>query len=247
MAACIHAAPREEDADWIHRVLHDAPSCRSANGDLLRLAKPPSSRYSFTSVQRTGKHVGALRGRRRGAIGEAAAGVVVGGGVLALAGSSDVVLLLYTALRLKELVALDVDDMSISARKGLLVVRSGKGDVYREVPLSRSCRNALERLLADRVARVADGERALLLGPRGSRLTARSVDRAVRGVAARAGLELSAHVPRHTCVTNLVRGGNDLVLIAELAGYRRLETTRRYSLPSAADRQAAMDALELEE
>jgi integrase/recombinase XerC len=48
-------------------------------------------------------------------------------------------------------------------------------------------------------------------------------------------------------VTNLVRGGNDLVLVAELAGHRRLETTRRYSLPSEADRQAAMEALELEE
>ena len=48
-------------------------------------------------------------------------------------------------------------------------------------------------------------------------------------------------------MTNLVRGGNDLALVAELAGHRRLETTRRYSLPSAADRQAAMDGLELEE
>ena len=69
----------------------------------------------------------------------------------------------------------------------------------------------------------------------------------VRGVAARAGLGLSAHTLRHTCVTNLVRSGNDLVLVAELAGHRRLETTRRYSLPSAADRQAAMDGIELEE
>jgi hypothetical protein len=47
-------------------------------------------------------------------------------------------------------------------------------------------------------------------------------------------------------VTNLVRGGNDIVLVAELASHRRLETKRRYSLPSAADRQAAMDALEIE-
>ena len=48
-------------------------------------------------------------------------------------------------------------------------------------------------------------------------------------------------------MTNLVRAGNDIVLVAELAGHRRLETTRRYSLPSAADRQAAMEALELDE
>ena len=69
----------------------------------------------------------------------------------------------------------------------------------------------------------------------------------MRSVGARAELKLSAHTLRHTCVTNLVRAGNDLVLVAELAGHRRLETTRRYSLPSEADRQAAMEALELEE
>jgi len=69
----------------------------------------------------------------------------------------------------------------------------------------------------------------------------------VRSVAARPELKLSAHTLRHTCVTNLVRSGNDLVLVAELAGHRRLETTRRYSLPSAADRQAAMDALEIDD
>lgn len=158
-----------------------------------------------------------------------------------------VVVLLYTALRLQELASLDVVDVSVSARKGLLVVRSGKGDVYREIPLSRPCRDALEVWLKQRRPADDNHEPALFVGPRGGRLTPRSIDRVVRGVAGRAGLELSAHVLRHTCVTNLVRGGNDLVLVAELAGHRRLETTRRYSLPSAADRQAAMEALELEE
>ena len=47
-----------------------------------------------------------------------------------------VTVLLYTALRLNELVSLDVDDVSISARKGLLVMRSGKINLYREVPLN---------------------------------------------------------------------------------------------------------------
>ena len=40
-----------------------------------------------------------------------------------------VTLLLCTALRLSELVSLGIDDVSISARKGLLVVKSGKGDL----------------------------------------------------------------------------------------------------------------------
>ncbi len=157
-----------------------------------------------------------------------------------------VVLLLYTGLRLTELVALDVGDARISARKGLLVVRSGKGDRYREVPLNQPVRDALEAWLKVRSTQVTDGEPALFVGPQGRRLSPRAVDMVIRNTARRAGLKLSAHVLRHTCVTNLVRGGNDIVLVAELAGHQRLETTRRYSLPSAADRQAAMDRLEIE-
>lgn len=157
-----------------------------------------------------------------------------------------VVLLLYTALRLTELVTLDVADARLSARKGLLVVRSGKGDLYREIPLNRPVREALEAWIQIRTQRVAAGELALFVGSKGHRLSPRAVDMVVRNTARRADLTLSAHVLRHTCVTNLVRAGNDIVLVAELAGHRRLETTRRYSLPSAADRQAAMDNLEIE-
>jgi integrase/recombinase XerC len=65
----------------------------------------------------------------------------------------------------------------------------------------------------------------------------------IRRIGADAHLELSAHVLRHTCLTNLVRNGNDLVLVAEIAGHKRLETTRRYSLPSVEDREAAMEQL----
>lgn len=80
---------------------------------------------------------------------------------------------------------------------------------------------------------------------RGGRLSPRSADEAVRKVAADAPLEISAHVLRHTCLTNLVRGGEDLVMVAP--GHRRLDTTRRYSLPSQADRQAAMDRLQTDD
>jgi hypothetical protein len=36
------------------------------------------------------------------------------------------------------------------------------------------------------------------------------------------------------------------VLVAEVAGHKRLETTRRYSLPTEQDRQAAMESLRVE-
>jgi hypothetical protein len=55
--------------------------------------------------------------------------------------------------------------------------------------------------------------------------------------------ETTAHVLRHTFGTTLVRGGADLVLVAELMGHARLETTRANSRPTAEDRAKALDLL----
>jgi len=156
-----------------------------------------------------------------------------------------VVVLLYTGLRLAELVALDVDDVRTSARKGLVIVRSGKGDEYREVPLNALGRQVLDEWLAER-KRLEPAEAAVFLSRAGGRLSKRSVDDAVRRVGKDAGLTLSPHVLRHTCLTALVRQGTDLVLVAELAGHRRVDTTRRYSLPSEADRRMAMEGIQID-
>jgi site-specific recombinase XerD len=156
-----------------------------------------------------------------------------------------VILMLFTALRISEAVALDVDDVRILTRKGVLVVM-GKGEMRREVPLNALVRQILEEWLKERKKIAPEGERALWVSRSGGRLSARSADRDVRTVAAAAGLELSAHTLRHTCLTGLVRRGNDLVMVAELAGHQKLETTRRYTLPSAADRQRAVEDLQID-
>lgn len=150
--------------------------------------------------------------------------------------------MLFTALRIGEAVKLDLEDLRISARKGEVVVRSGKGDASRSVPLNAVLRAMLNEWLGER--RANEGEPAVFVTRRGGRLSARSADEAVRKLVADADLEVSAHALRHTCLTNLVRAGEDLVMVAEIAGHRRLDTTRRYSLPSEADRQAAMDRLQ---
>lgn len=107
-------------------------------------------------------------------------------------------------------------------------------------------RQVLDEWLAER-AKLADAEQpAVFLSRAGARLSLRAADAAVRKVAAMAGLKLSAHVLRHTCLTGLVRRGTDLVTVAELAGHSRVETTRRYSLPSEADRQQAVDDLQID-
>lgn len=156
-------------------------------------------------------------------------------------------LLVNTGLRIGECAALDVDDVAVSARKGRVVVREGKGDAYREVPLNAEARDALDAWTAVRRRQLEGSEeRALFVSRKGTRLSTRAIDLVVRALAREADLALSAHTLRHTCLTRLVRGGADVVLVAELAGHRRLETTRRYSLPSQADRQDAMERLRVE-
>ena len=70
-----------------------------------------------------------------------------------------------------------------------------------------------------------------------------ALDLVVRKVGQDAGLKLSAHQLRHTLVTSLVRKGYDLVLVAEIAGHKKLETTKRYSLTTSEDKEKALHAL----
>ena len=165
----------------------------------------------------------------------------------------------YAGLRLSELGALDMMDVALSARRGRVTVRAGKGDAYRDVPLNSPCRTALDEWIAARtkqlIAHAAKGggdrvttsePAALWLSRSGTQMSTRAIDLVIRRLAAEAGLELSAHVLRHTCVTNLIRSGADVVMVAEIAGHRRLDTTRRYSLPSQADKDAALEAVVVE-
>jgi integrase/recombinase XerC len=156
-------------------------------------------------------------------------------------------LLFYTAIRLGECAALNLDDVRVSARRGVVIIRSGKGDAYREVPLNAEVREALRTWLKERNKQfLHTSEPALFLNLKGKRLSTRAIDLIIRRIGADAHLDLSAHVLRHTCLTRLVRSGNDLVLVAEIAGHKRLETTRRYSLPSLEDRASAMEGLRVE-
>jgi site-specific recombinase XerD len=157
-------------------------------------------------------------------------------------------MLFYTAIRLGECAALSLDDVYVSARKGIVIIRSDKGDAYREVPLNIKVREIIRLRLKERTKRFSQAsDPPVFLNPKGKRLSARTIDMAIRRIGgADAQLELSAHILRHTCLTNLVRRSNDSVLIAEIAGHKRLETTRCDSLPFVEDREKAMEGLQIE-
>jgi site-specific recombinase XerD len=153
----------------------------------------------------------------------------------------------YAGLRLGEVVALDLDDIHLSARKGLIIVRAGKGGRYREIPAHPTLRADLALWINDERPDWpgADTSPALLLNRRGTRLSARGAHDILGAIADAAHLQddFTSHVLRHTFGTTLVRQGHDLVLVAELLGHARLDTVRAYSLPTDTDRQHAIDGL----
>ncbi|MDX2105604.1 MAG: tyrosine-type recombinase/integrase [Candidatus Melainabacteria bacterium] len=157
-------------------------------------------------------------------------------------------LLFYTGLRISECAALNIDDVPLSERKGLVIIRVGKGGGYREIPLNSQCREALQNWIAQRKKKFPDNlDPAFFISNLGQRLSIDGIDHAIRKLAKSAKLEgVSAHTLRHTCLTNLVRAGNDMVMVAQIGGHKKLETTMRYSLPTRFDQEAAMEKIQVE-
>jgi integrase/recombinase XerC len=158
----------------------------------------------------------------------------------------------YAGLRIGEVVGLDVDDVAISARKGQMrVLGKGRdGGKVRSVPIHAELRPRLQAWLTERHDwRGGAATPALLLNARGGRISDRYAREIIEGLGQLAGLDaersepFGPHVLRHTFGTQLVRGGVDLVTVAELMGDARLGTTRLYTLPTKADRDRALDAL----
>jgi site-specific recombinase XerD len=163
-------------------------------------------------------------------------------------------LLLYTGLRVEEVEALDVGDVPMSARRGKVIVRDGKGGVYREVPLHHAARVALRAWRDERPThRGADESRTLFLSRRGERMRVRALRYVVAelGVTARLVHEpghpeagkskVHPHTLRHTFGTQLLRKGVDIVIVADLMGHATLDTTRSYTRSSESDRARAIE------
>jgi len=149
-----------------------------------------------------------------------------------------VTLLLHTGLRVSEAVALRVEDVTIRERSGYVVVRRGKGDKYREVPLNVTVRRVLQDWLA-----AHPGGPWLFPGRGGAPLTRWAVEKMFARLGRLAGVEVTPHKLRHTFCKMLVDAGESLDRVAVLAGHSNLNTTARYTRPGAEDLERAVEKL----
>ena len=153
-----------------------------------------------------------------------------------------IVLLVHTGLRVSEACRLDIEDLTIRDRSGLVRVRQGKGNKYREVPLNSTVRNALREWIGER-----ESGPLFTSQKKGGRLTARAVEQMISRYACAAclgeGVKVTPHVLRHTFCKGLIDNGVGIDQVAALAGHGNINTTARYTKPSRQDLQRAVDRM----
>jgi len=152
------------------------------------------------------------------------------GGAIGVRDRAVLELLYATALRVGELVALNVADLD---RERRLVRAMGKGGRERIVPFGEPAAGALDEWLRrarPQLSRQGSGD-ALFLGRRGGRLGQRAVrDLVARHLTAVTDAPpVGPHGLRHSAATHLLDGGADLRCVQELLGHASLTSTQLYT------------------
>jgi len=140
-------------------------------------------------------------------------------------------LIYATGLRVSETCGLDVTDIDTGRyTTPIVLVRHGKGNKSREVPLVDQAYASLKNYLAVRDRLGATGA-ALFVNAQGERLTPRSVQRMVKRWTIAGGIYAAAtpHSLRHSFATHLLDEGADLRSIQELLGHASLASTQIYT------------------
>jgi len=150
-------------------------------------------------------------------------------------------LLLYTGLRVNELVELRLNDVHFDHPGTHLTVRDGRHGEVREVPLEGKLRQALIEYLSVRPK--VEGEDCLFLSREGRPISTRSVQRIVSDRARAAGLDgVSPQSLRRTFASRLLASTGDLALVSQRLGHQNLATTTRYLKTSATEQAGEVAA-----
>ena len=140
-----------------------------------------------------------------------------------------IVELLYaSALRVSEVVGLDLGDVDL----GRLTVRVlGKGSKERVVPFGAPAQRAVVDYERHRHELMTATTNALFLGARGKRVGTRTVYELIASLLADipGSGPSGPHTLRHTAATHLLDGGADLRSVQEMLGHASLGTTQLYT------------------
>jgi integrase/recombinase XerD len=148
-------------------------------------------------------------------------------GVIGLRDRLQVELLYSCGLRNAESASLDVADLDLDGRT--VLVRSGKGDRPRLVPLLAATMAAADTYLALRRELLHGPDTgSLLLSNTGKRMQDRHGQRMLARLSKHLGFRVYPHLLRHSIAVHLLRRGADIRHIQQFLGHADLETTKIY-------------------
>jgi integrase/recombinase XerC len=133
-----------------------------------------------------------------------------------------------SGLRLAELVDLNPLQLDLSAGE---VRVTGKGSKTRVVPLGKYAITALQAWLAARDQLAKEGEVALFVGQRGSRISPRVVQLRMKAWGVKQGItsNVHPHLLRHSFATHVLQSSGDLRAVQEMLGHASISTTQVYT------------------
>jgi integrase/recombinase XerC len=133
-----------------------------------------------------------------------------------------------SGLRLSELTGLAPGDVNFA--DGTVRV-TGKGSKTRIVPVGRYALVALTEWLALRALIPAHQADALFVNRAGGRLSNRSVQERLKGLALRLGITANVHphVLRHSFASHVLQSSGDLRAVQEMLGHASISTTQIYT------------------
>ncbi|MBY5936992.1 MULTISPECIES: tyrosine recombinase XerC [Marinobacter] len=137
--------------------------------------------------------------------------------------------LMYSSgLRLAELAGADLSALDL---KGPEIRVLGKGNKERVLPVGRKAVAALQQWLSCRRALVTEGEKALFVSQRGTRLSRRSIQGRLSrwGILHGADQRLHPHLLRHSFASHMLESSGDLRAVQELLGHADIATTQVYT------------------
>jgi integrase/recombinase XerD len=137
-------------------------------------------------------------------------------------------------LRVSEIVSLNVEDIKL--REQILIVKRGKGNKRRVIPLSNKVKEDLYNYFYhERPITLALGETALIFDSKGGRMKKYTYNRVLKNLVERAENEaikqkqISMHTLRHSIATHLLEQGMSIEQVREFLGHAEIETTEIYT------------------
>lgn len=137
--------------------------------------------------------------------------------------------LMYSGgLRLAELVSLNIDSIDLADNS---VPVTGKGAKTRIVPIGRFAKESLRLWFKERPKLAKQGETALFVSNRGTRISTRAVQQRMKDWGITQGIDSPVHPHRlrHSFASHLLESSGDLRAVQELLGHADISTTQIYT------------------